>query len=126
MKLLRHVAVLALSTPVGATLAANHIVDIQWSNDGRFQHQAQVAAGKFVEICGKLSSGNVIRWSFDGSAPMDFNIHYHVGKDVVFPAKVSQVATGQDTLAVTVPQDYCWMWANKGTTPVNLKVELRR
>jgi hypothetical protein len=57
---------------------------------------------------------------------VDFNIHYHVGKDVVFPAKQAQVAAGRDVLRVAAAQDYCWMWTNKGTQPVSLTVELAR
>ena len=110
----------------GAASASNHIVDITWSADGRFAHKAQVASGKFVELCGKLASGDGVRWSFTAAAPVDFNIHYHVGKDAVFPTKQSQVAVGRDTLNVHVTQDYCWMWTNKGSAPVNLTVELAR
>jgi hypothetical protein len=110
----------------GTTFAATHIVDITWSPDGRFAHKAQIAAGKFVEVCGKLTVGQGMRWSFAADAPLDFNIHYHVGKDVVFPAKQAQVSSGRDTLKVTVAQDYCWMWTNKGSTPVSLTVDLAR
>lgn len=117
---------LATATLSGAALAAAHIVDIAWSHDGRFAHKAQIAAGKFVEVCGKLAVGDGVRWSFSAAAPVDFNIHYHVGKDVVFPAKQAQVSAGRDTLKVAVAQDYCWMWSNKGDKPVSLAVTLHR
>ena len=70
--------------------------------------------------------GDGVRWSFTTSAPVDFNIHYHVGKEAVFPVKQAQVAAGRDTLNVAVAQDYCWMWTNKGTAPASLTVELAR
>ena len=114
---------LALSS---AAFASSHIVDITWSSDGRFAHKTQIAAGKFVEACGKLAVGEVVRWNFKAAAPVDFNIHYHVGKDAVFPAKQAQVSSGRDTLKVTVAQDYCWMWTNKGSAPVSLTVDLAR
>jgi hypothetical protein len=57
---------------------------------------------------------------------VDFNIHYHVGKEAVFPAKQAQVSSGRDTLSVTVGQDYCWMWTNKGSAPVSLTIDLAR
>jgi hypothetical protein len=117
---------LAAATLCGGALAASHIVDIAWAPDGRFTHQAQIAAGKFVEVCGKLSAGKGVRWSFTTGAPVDFNIHYHVGKEAVFPAKQAQIAVGRDTLNVTVAQDYCWMWTNKGSAPVSLTVDLAR
>ena len=71
---------------------SGHIVDVAWDPSGRFNHSATVPPGKFVEVCGRLDSGMKVRWEFDAVAPMDFNIHYHVGKDAVFPAKQAQVA----------------------------------
>ena len=117
---------LAAATLAGPALAGSHIVDIDWSADGRFAHKAQIAAGKFVEVCGKLAVGEGVRWNFAAGAPVDFNIHYHVGKEAVFPAKQAQISSGRDTLNVTVAQDYCWMWTNKGSAPVSLTVDLAR
>jgi hypothetical protein len=102
------------------------IVDITWSDDGRFSYQGQLAAGKFVELCGKLPAGLAVRWDFEAGAPLDFNVHYHMGKEVVFPFKRSAVATAKDTLVTRVEQDYCWMWSNKSAAAATLAVNLRR
>ena len=126
MKRIRTCCALAAATLSGAALGATHIVDIAWPPDGRFAHKAQIAAGKFVEVCGKLASGDGVRWSFTASVPVDFNIHYHVGKEAEFPAKQAQVTSGQDTLRVAVREDYCWMWTNKTTAATKLSVTLRR
>ena len=109
-----------------APMAHAEIVEFVWSSGGTFTQQKQVVPGKFVEVCGKLSVGVKVEWSFETSGPTDFNIHYHVGKEVVFPAKMSQVARGQDTLRVKVEQDYCWMWSNKTAEPVLLKASFQR
>ena len=106
--------------------AASHIVEVAWSRDGTFGHAASVEPGKFVEVCGKLSPGDSIRWEFTASAPVDFNIHYHVGKAAEFPAKQSQVSSGQDTLQVAVREDYCWMWSNKSSGRARIDVRLQR
>lgn len=126
MKPFRACGVLAMLALSGVAFASSHIVDVTWSPDGRFTHKTQIAAGKFVEACGKLAMGEGVRWSFAAAAPVDFNIHYHVGKEAVFPAKQAQVSSGRDTLNVTVAQDYCWMWTNKGNAPVSLTVDLAR
>ena len=123
---IRTCTALTAATLCSAALAASHIVDIAWAPDGRFAHKAQIAAGKFVEVCGKLAVGEGVRWNFTAAAPVDFNIHYHLGKEAVFPAKQTQVSDGRDTLKVSVAQDYCWMWTNKGSAPVSLTVELAR
>ena len=126
MKQFRTCGVLAVLALSGAAFASSHIVDIAWSPDGRFAYKTQIEAGKFVEACGKLAVGEGVRWNFAASAPVNFNIHYHVGKEVVFPAKQPQVSSGRDTLNVTVAHDHCWMWSNKGSAPVSLTVELAR
>ena len=106
--------------------AASHIVEIAWSRDGAFAHGAIVEPGKFVELCGKLALGDVIRWEFAASVPVDFNIHYHVGKEAEFPAKEAQVSSGQDTFRVMVREDYCWMWSNKSGRATQLSLRLQR
>ena len=126
MKHIRRCGALAAATLSGAALAATHIVDIAWPPDGRFAHNAQIAAGKYVEVCGKLSVGEGVRWSFTASAPVDFNIHYHVGKEAEFPAKQAQTRSGQDILRVAVREDYCWMWSNKSSNRARIDVRLQR
>ena len=106
--------------------ARAEVVDIQWSPDGRYTHEGTVPAGKFVEVCGKLRAGMKVHWEFEASAPVDFNVHYHVGKDVAFPTKLSAVATAKDLLETKVEQDYCWMWTNKSAAPATLSVKLQR
>ena len=112
----------ALVTPT----AGAEIVDIHWSAEGRFVHQASLAPGKFVELCNKLPAGMKVRWSFEAGMPLEFNVHYHVGKEVVFPTKLAAVATGKDTLDAKIGQDYCWMWSNKAAAPATFTVRLQR
>jgi hypothetical protein len=64
---------MAAATLRSEALAAGHVVDIAWAADGRFTHKAQVAAGRFVEVCGRLAAGDGARWSFTTGAPVDFN-----------------------------------------------------
>ena len=112
-------------------LAALHtaraeVVDIHWPADGRFTHKGSIAAGKFVEICGKLPAGVKVNWRFEAGAPVDFNVHYHIGKDVAYPFKQSAVLSGKDTLDAKIEQDYCWMWSNKSAAPSTLAVQMQR
>ncbi len=122
-----HCARFVVMLALGASAAARaEIVDIRWSADGRFEHQGLIKAGKFVELCGKLPAGLALRWDFDASTPVDFNVHYHLGKEVVFPNRLTGVEKAQDTLITTTPQDYCWMWSNKSAAPATLSVRLQR
>lgn len=116
-------ATLAVASPA---YAATHIVEVGWDRDGKFTHSSSVEPGKFVEVCGKLDPGQNIRWEFTASVPVDFNIHYHVGKETQFPAKQAQVGSGRDTLRVAVREDYCWMWTNKSAGSARIEVRLHQ
>lgn len=101
-------------------------VDIAWDTAGRFERTMDVAPGKPVEVCGKLPARVKVRWDYRAAAPLDFNVHYHVGKTVVFPARRTAIATARGTLDTKIEQDYCWMWTNRSTGPAALTVKFQR
>ena len=107
-------------------LAHAQLVEIDWGTQQRFGKDLQVAPDRFVEVCGKLQRGATVRWQFEAGAPTDFNIHYHEGKDVRFPARESAITRSQGRLEVASDQDYCWMWTNKGKAAVTLRVDLEK
>lgn len=109
----------------GTAAASSHIVDLQW-REGRFSHEASVPAGKFVEVCGALSSGEVVDWSFDGAGATDFNIHYHVGKDTSYPVKQDAVSKASGRFEAPKRETYCWMWTNRGSASVGLTIRLQQ
>ncbi len=111
---------------MACTALRAEVVDIQWSSEDRFERRIDVAAGKVAEVCGNLPSGSKIRWQFDASAPLEFNIHYHVDKDVAYPVKPATMTRADDVLAAVVAQDYCWMWRNRSAATVTLNLVLRR
>ncbi len=101
------------------------IVDLKWTG-GTFAHKASIAPKKFLEVCGKLKMGDGVAWQFKGSAPTDFNIHYHVGKDVTYPEKRQDIASADGTFSAPVDQDYCWMWSNRSPNAVDIDVSLKQ
>lgn len=117
-------AVLGLAAAGAEARAA--LVDIAWDAQGRFRHTAELPAGQVLEVCGRLQAGVVVAWRHDTSVPMAFNIHYHVGKDVVYPAQVASTRGGSDRLRVTQEQDYCWMWMNKTGGAATVTLDLQR
>ena len=109
-----------------ALTARAEVVDVHWSGAGRFVHKATIAPGKSVDLCGRLPAGLKVSWDFAAGAPLDFNLHYHAGKDVVFPSKLNAVTKASDILQTRIEQDYCWMWTNKAGKPATLSVTLQR
>ena len=100
--------------------------DIAWDAQGRAHQHFAAAPGKLVEYCGDLKTGDKVDWHSDASAPLDFNIHHHVGEAVHFAAKQEGVAVSKGVLTAPSDQDYCWMWTNKSAAPISLDVELNR
>ena len=100
--------------------------DIAWDSQGHAHQHFAAPPGKLVEYCGDLEAGDKVDWHFEASAPLDFNIHHHVGDAVHFAAKQAGVATAKGELDAPSDQDYCWMWTNKSNATVSLDVDLVR
>lgn len=111
---------------MGTTAAQAEVIELRWQEAGRFERSLTIAPGKFAEICGPLEAGQSVQWSFEADRALNFNIHYHVGKDVRYPAKKENVERLQGDLSVDSKQDCCWMWTNKATTSTKLSVTLAR
>jgi len=116
-------AVTALALCESATA---QMVPIDWDASGQFSKEVAIAPGKFVEACEKLPKGAKVAWSFEARSRLDFNFHFHEGKQVRFPAKKNQVAKDAGTLNTKVEQDYCWMWTNKGAAETTLNLKLTK
>ena len=124
MRIASCITALLLATAAGAAQA--DLIEIQWDKAGRFEHGPTLLPAKFAELCGKLEPGQRVSWSFKSDAALNFNIHYHEGEQVVYPARQNGVAEASGELKVEKAQTYCWMWSNKGTAPARLQLQLQR
>ena len=118
--------VLALALLATSSGAMAEIIDVAWSASGQYERTVGVAAGNLVEVCDKLPAGTKVGWKFEASSALDFDIHYHVGKEVTFPIKLSAVSRAQDTLDTRIEQVYCWTWRNKSSAAATVTVSLQR
>lgn len=118
-------ALLAVLAALAAPAAAE-IIDLSWNAQGRFERSVTVLPGKFSEVCGPLRAGDTVTWRFEAAQPLNFNIHYHEGKDIRYPERRDGLAQGEGELRVQLRQDYCWMWTNKSAQPVPLQMRLTR
>lgn len=121
-------SLIALSALLSLTsfAARAELVEIRWNESGRFEHKASIAPAQFAEVCGKLSKGQTIAWNFRAEAPTNFNIHYHEGKKVTYPAKIDGAGAAEGQLLAATEQDYCWMWSNKSDRALTLELTLQR
>lgn len=109
---------------LAASLAGASVVEIVWDEAGRFQQVAELEAGDFAEVCGALSHAERIHWAFEASAALDFNIHYHVGDEVVYPTKFADTVERAGELVAPIDQTYCWMWKSGLPSPATVTLRL--
>ena len=109
--------VLAFAGPPTIALAAGALF-------GPFR--VDVPARGFEEHCVKLESGEAVHYRFRASSEVDFNIHYHRGKDVLYPVRErgSRRAEGK----YTAPHDdtFCLMWEHTGDVGARIDGSVER
>lgn len=123
---LRRCAWLLAGAAAVALPAHAELVPLKWNAQGHHVQRLRVPPGKFAELCGPLTQGAQVSWHFRADAPLDFNIHYHAGEQVVTPDEARATAHRRGRLAVPATQDYCWMWTNRAAQVATLHVDLQR
>jgi hypothetical protein len=72
-----------------------------------------IRARGIAEECFELRGGQTIGYAFEASAPVDFNIHFHRGKDVEYPVKRVDVRVAEESFTAPSTAEYCLMWTNR-------------
>jgi hypothetical protein len=126
MKLKHCVFIASLALVTTGESAQAQLIAATWDASGRFAHKANLEPGKFIEVCEKLTQGTKVAWHFQSAAPLNFNIHYHEGKDVKYPTKRDASAGARGRLDAALEQDYCWMWTNPQQKTTALRLTLKR
>lgn len=82
--------------------------------------EKSIPAGQVHEECMELGTKKKLTYSFNSPKPMNFNIHYHVGKDVFYPIKRNKVSSLENEFRPISKQEYCLMWSNLEKVSVRL------
>ncbi len=69
-----------------------------------------IAPGKVAEVCMPLNAGDTLRWRFKANAALDFNVHHHVGQDVLMPVDRKAVQADKAELSIDKSNEWCLMW----------------
>ena len=85
------------------------------AGEGAGPYSFTLSGKAFDERCVNLDAGQSIRYRFKASAPVDFNIHYHRGEEVVFPVRKAGVRETSGTFKARGAEGYCLMWEHKGS-----------
>ena len=86
---------------------------------GAHSKNVRLPAKEFHEECLNLTAGQRLAYVFTAQQTVQFNIHYHAGDKVLYPARRNvRHLHGEYTSRQT--QGYCMMWANPHAIGVNL------
>jgi hypothetical protein len=107
--------VIALSLPLRALA--------QREESYAFRHE--IKPGKIAEECRNLASDELVRYRFEGSATVPFNVHFHRGTSVEYPVKIEKTSDVASIMASSA-QDFCSMWMNETAETVVVRGELVR
>jgi len=65
---------------------------------------------KEFEVCTRMEKGETRRYHWKSDAAVDFNIHYHRGKEVFYPVKRGAMRGDGGGFTAKEGDEYCWMW----------------
>ncbi len=116
---------------LAAWVAGAHaaVVELAWKKVGArevFSYESRLAEKKVGEVCGALKKGESVKWRFSASAPVDFNIHMHAGKEVEYFNAAKAIRSDEGMFVAPVDQDFCWMWLNREKQEVSFSVDFSR
>jgi hypothetical protein len=87
------------------------------AGDGEGRFSIHLRERGFDERCLRLDAGESIRYRFSASAPVDFNIHYHRGKEVFYPVTARATRAADARYSASHADTYCLMWERAGDGP---------
>lgn len=96
------------------------------ASEGAGSYSLNLKAKAFDERCLQLAAGESIRYRFRSTVPVDFNIHFHRGADVVYPVKQSAVSEADASFRAPAAEGYCLMWENPGPGAASVEGMLER
>jgi hypothetical protein len=86
--------------------------------------QLRIEAGRTAEDCIPLDANDRVSWRFESTAQVDFNVHYHRGRELVTPVDHRRTQSGSGILVAPERESYCLMWKNDGAVPAFITGEL--
>ncbi|MCK5359473.1 MAG: hypothetical protein KAJ95_02545 [Gammaproteobacteria bacterium] len=74
--------------------------------------------GEIHESCHDLATGIKLNYQYTGGSVTLFNIHYHKGKEIIYPVPDELAFRRNSSLTAASTQTYCLMWRNIQGRPV--------
>lgn len=101
--------------PVSLLLA---LVAAGCASTGEKTGTVKIEATSTYEDCFAMEPGDSMKYVFESQGPLDFNVHYHEGGEVVYPVAKTGVTLDKGVFEAATTNYYCLMWTNPHTKPV--------
>ena len=107
---------------LGATACSARAHDAS-STGSEIRKTVELPAGEFHEECLDLSRRQRLHYAFSSAQPVEFNIHYHRGKDIVYPVRLKNIRSLKSVFTPPRDEGYCMMWTNSRRNGVKLQYQ---
>jgi hypothetical protein len=109
-----------MTRPLAAAVVLAATLPAAASGDEWRSVDAKLEPGKMHESCMSIEAGDKRRYQWKSDAPVDFNIHFHKGAEILYPVKSSGMRGDGGTFVAKESGGYCWMWTARDK-PVKLE-----
>ncbi|MEW6486657.1 MAG: hypothetical protein AB1578_01925 [Thermodesulfobacteriota bacterium] len=89
------------------------------------QERIRLGAYESYERCIELNSGDSLRYSYEASGPVRFDIHFHSGEKTQYPVYRDGSLSGSGVFTARQKNEYCAYWALRDEGSAELTFELR-
>ena len=91
------------------------------------KYDLTIPPGEIHESCMKILETEELKYSFESSGKVDFNIHYHEADSeaIYYPVQETLISYKSDTFQPEMTQHYCLMWENSSGVESGLSVRSR-
>lgn len=120
----QHGAAILRSAFLAAGLAVGWPASAASAGDGPFE--LTVKPGGFGERCLRVERDGALGYEFSADGDVDFNLHYHRGKEIFYPVRSTAVRGDRSRFIAPAADDYCLMWENRGALPVRIQGRIDR
>ena len=67
-----------------------------------------------------------VRYRFEASAAVPFNVDFHQGSTVEYPVKIDRISDAASIFMASSAANFCWMWSTETAETVVVHGELVR
>ena len=86
--------------------------------------QVEIMPSQHYEVCLQMTRNETIAYTFRADQALDFDIHYHQDKNVIFPVKNSGLLGLSDSFVAPASETYCLLWTNPQAVSATLSIRL--